>query len=109
MYNNSSIYSFVSHVLNNNNLNINITEKKILANSISRLDVLIPAPIKTALKEISRATETTMTALVIRAIVEYFRNFNISETEMDSIIVKRSEYLKTIEKLKELEDKMVML
>ena len=77
MYGDSSIYSFVSKVLNNNNMNVNITKEKILKNSISRLDLLIPAPIKTVLKEISRITETTMTMHAVRALLRYLQDFNV--------------------------------
>jgi hypothetical protein len=109
MYGDSSIYSFVSKVLNNNNMNVNITKEKILKNSISRLDLLIPAPIKTVLKEISRITETTMTMHAVRALLRYLQDFNVSETELDLITVKRSEYLEIIEENKELKKKLEKL
>jgi DNA repair exonuclease SbcCD ATPase subunit len=104
MYINNSIYSFVLQILDNNN--INITEEDILRNSIARLDVLIPSPMKALLKKVSKATDTTMTMHVIRAIMEYLEDFNISETEMDLITVKRSEYLEIIEENKELKNKI---
>jgi len=104
MYGNNSIYSFVSQVLNNNS--INITEEDILRNSIARLDILIPSPMKALLKKVSKATDTTMTMHVIRAIMEYLQDFNISETEMDLITVKRSEYLEIMEENKELKNKI---
>jgi len=61
---------------------------------------------KALLKKVSKATDTTMTMHVIRAIMEYLEDFNISETEMDLITVKRSEYLEIIEENKELKNKI---
>jgi len=106
MYNINSINTFS---YTNNNTGINITTEKVLKNAIARIDLNVPAAMKTALKEVSNATKTTMTDIIIRALMFYLNNLGISETELNLIVVNRDEYIKLIEEKEELEKEVEKL
>ena len=106
MYNINSINTFS---YTNNNTGINITTEKVLKNAIARIDLNVPAAMKTALKEVSNATKTTMTDIIKRALMFYLNNLGISETELNLIVVNRDEYIKLIEEKEELEKEVEKL
>ena len=105
MYNNNALNNFVLNVLKKNNT-ITITEEEILRNSISRLDALIPTTLKVILKKLSEKTGTTMKEHLVRALMLYLENFDISSIDMDVITIRRSEYEELKRINKELKNKI---